>query len=132
MTNWKGRFAISTYKLPLSKFETLARFIGNLIGTFFDVHEDSLSEGWGPFLRIRVAIDVSKPLLRGQLVTFPWIADELWLEYRYERLLDFCYDCEKIDDGKDPNLTYGPWMKGSALPNSGYNQYMQDFSKAGP
>uniref|UniRef100_A0A803Q743 Zinc knuckle CX2CX4HX4C domain-containing protein n=1 Tax=Cannabis sativa TaxID=3483 RepID=A0A803Q743_CANSA len=140
-------FWIQVFRLPfLSKSETLARFIGNLIGTFFDVHEDSLSEGWGPFLRIRVAIDLSKPLLRGQLVTFPWIADELWLEYRYERLLDFCYDCgiigyvfdkcpsflEKIDEGNDPHLTYGPWMEDSALPNSCYNQYMQDFSKAGP
>uniref|UniRef100_A0A803Q5Z3 Uncharacterized protein n=1 Tax=Cannabis sativa TaxID=3483 RepID=A0A803Q5Z3_CANSA len=43
--------------------------MGGLVGSFIDVHEDSLNEGWGSFLRIWVCIDVSKPLLRGQMVT---------------------------------------------------------------
>uniref|UniRef100_A0A803PY48 Reverse transcriptase n=1 Tax=Cannabis sativa TaxID=3483 RepID=A0A803PY48_CANSA len=72
--------------------------------------------------------------------------DELWLDYRYERLPNFCYDCgmighvfdkcpqflEKVDEGKDTNLPYGPWMAGLALPNVRYNRYRQDFSKEGP
>uniref|UniRef100_A0A803QQ09 CCHC-type domain-containing protein n=1 Tax=Cannabis sativa TaxID=3483 RepID=A0A803QQ09_CANSA len=107
---------------------------------------DSLNEGWGPFLRIRVGIDVYKPLLRGQMVTFPWITDDLWLDFRYERLPDFCYECgikghvfdkchvylEKIDEGKEPDLCYGPLLEGSPLPKSPYDHYRQDFSKAGP
>uniref|UniRef100_A0A803QDE9 CCHC-type domain-containing protein n=1 Tax=Cannabis sativa TaxID=3483 RepID=A0A803QDE9_CANSA len=108
------------------------------------IHDDALNEGWGPFLRIRVGIDVSKPLLHGQTVTFPWMDDELWLDYRYERLLDFCYECgiighvfdkcpsflEKLDEGKELNLTYGPWLEESSLPRSSYDRYRQDFSKA--
>uniref|UniRef100_A0A803PC16 Reverse transcriptase domain-containing protein n=1 Tax=Cannabis sativa TaxID=3483 RepID=A0A803PC16_CANSA len=140
-------FWIQVYRLPfLSKSKSLAKVLRNLIGTFLEVYEDSLNEGWGPFLRIRVGIDVSKPLLRGQTVTFPWMNDELWLDYRYERLPDFCYECgiighvfdkcseflEKIDDGKDPDLPYGPWMEGSPLPRSNYDRYRQDFSKSGP
>ncbi|KAF4373893.1 hypothetical protein F8388_007799 [Cannabis sativa] len=59
-------FWIQVYRLPfLSKSEALAKLLGNLIGTFIEVHEDSLNEGWGPFLRMRVGIDVSKPLLWG-------------------------------------------------------------------
>uniref|UniRef100_A0A803PAK3 CCHC-type domain-containing protein n=1 Tax=Cannabis sativa TaxID=3483 RepID=A0A803PAK3_CANSA len=138
---------VSFVGLPfLSKSESLAKVLGNLIGTFLEVYEDSLNEGWGPFLRICVGIDVSKPLLRGQTVTFPWMNDELWLDYRYERLPDFCYECgiighvfdkcseflEEIDDGKDPDLPYGPWMEGSPLPRSNYDRYRQDFSKSGP
>uniref|UniRef100_A0A803PVI8 CCHC-type domain-containing protein n=1 Tax=Cannabis sativa TaxID=3483 RepID=A0A803PVI8_CANSA len=140
-------FWIQVFRLPfLSKSESLAKILGNMIGTFLEVHEDSLNEGWGPFLRMRVEIDVSKPLLRGQFVTFPWMADELWLDYRYERLPDFCYECgiighvfdkcplflEKIDDGVEPSLLYGPWMEGSPLPRSSYDRYRQDFSKEGP
>uniref|UniRef100_A0A803NU77 Reverse transcriptase domain-containing protein n=1 Tax=Cannabis sativa TaxID=3483 RepID=A0A803NU77_CANSA len=140
-------FWIQVFRLPfLSKYEALAKVLGNMIGTFLEVHEDSLNEGWGPFLRMRVEIDVSKPLLRGQFVTFPWMADELWIDYRYERLPDFCYECgiighvfdkcplflEKLDDGIEPSLPYGPWMEGSPLPRSSYDRYMQDFSKEGP
>ncbi|XP_060958296.1 uncharacterized protein LOC133030098 [Cannabis sativa] len=138
------RFWVQVFHLPLlSKYEHLAQIIGGLIGNFIDVHEDSLNEGWGPFLRIRVGVDVSKPLLRGQMVTFAWIKDDLWLDFRYERLPDFCYECgikghvfdkchvylEKIDEGKEPDLCYGPLLEGSPLPKSPYDRYRQDFSK---
>uniref|UniRef100_A0A803Q9W4 Reverse transcriptase domain-containing protein n=1 Tax=Cannabis sativa TaxID=3483 RepID=A0A803Q9W4_CANSA len=142
-------FLGSSVPMPfLSKSEYLAKVIGNLLGTYIDVHEDSLNEGlgWGPFLRIRIGIDVSQPILRGQTVTFPWMSDELWLDYRYERLPDFFYECgiighvfdkcpsflEKLDEGKEPDLPYGPWLEGSPLPKSNYDRYRQDFSKAGP
>uniref|UniRef100_A0A803QPD8 CCHC-type domain-containing protein n=1 Tax=Cannabis sativa TaxID=3483 RepID=A0A803QPD8_CANSA len=122
----------------LSKSEALAKILGNMIGTFLEVHEDSLNEGWGPFLRMRVEIDVSKPLLRGQFVPFPWMAGELWIDYRYGRLPDFCYECgiighvfdkcplffEKLDEGIEPNLPYGPWMEGSPLPRSSYDRQL--------
>ncbi|KAF4357228.1 hypothetical protein F8388_017440 [Cannabis sativa] len=59
-------FWIQVFRLPfLSKTEALAKILGNMIGKFLEVFEDSLNEGWGPFLRMRVEIDVSKPLLRG-------------------------------------------------------------------
>ncbi|KAF4349140.1 hypothetical protein F8388_015837 [Cannabis sativa] len=162
LTQWVGRFAVQFRTMTLKptliwsllavkeikegKSESLAKILGNLIGTYIDVHDDSLNEGWDPFLRIWVGIDVLKPLLRGQMVSFPWMEDELWLDYCYERLPDFCYECgiighvfdkcpiflEKIDDGKEPSLPYGPWMEGSSLPRSAYDRYMQDFSKADP
>ncbi|KAF4372141.1 hypothetical protein F8388_000357 [Cannabis sativa] len=92
--NFHNLHMILLFRLPfLSKTEALAKILGNMIGKFLEVFEDSLNEGWGPFLRMRVEIDVSKPLLRGQLVTFPWMNDELWIDYRYERLPDFCYEC---------------------------------------
>uniref|UniRef100_A0A803QK87 Zinc knuckle CX2CX4HX4C domain-containing protein n=1 Tax=Cannabis sativa TaxID=3483 RepID=A0A803QK87_CANSA len=80
------------------------------------------------------------------MVTFLWMVDELWLDYCYERLLDFYYECgiighifnkcpiflEKLDEGIDLNLPYGPWLEGVALSKFGYDHYRQDFSKAGP
>uniref|UniRef100_A0A803QBA7 DUF4283 domain-containing protein n=1 Tax=Cannabis sativa TaxID=3483 RepID=A0A803QBA7_CANSA len=60
-------FWIQVYRLPfMSKTRGLAVALGNLIGEFIEVFEDSLFEGWGPFMRIRVKIDVTKPLLRGR------------------------------------------------------------------
>uniref|UniRef100_A0A803QQQ0 Zinc knuckle CX2CX4HX4C domain-containing protein n=1 Tax=Cannabis sativa TaxID=3483 RepID=A0A803QQQ0_CANSA len=100
-------FWIQVYRMPfLSKSEALAKILGNMIGTFLEVHDDSLNEGWGPFLRMRVGIDVSKPLLRGQLVSFPWMDDELWLDFRYERLPEFCYECDfaSSSGSKDKNI----------------------------
>uniref|UniRef100_A0A803NHZ8 DUF4283 domain-containing protein n=1 Tax=Cannabis sativa TaxID=3483 RepID=A0A803NHZ8_CANSA len=82
-------FWIQVYRLPfLSKSEALAKCLGNLIGTFIEVHENSLNEGWGPFLRMRVDIDVSKPLLRGiepKLPYGPWIEDSSLPRSNYDR-----------------------------------------------
>ena len=36
---------------------------------------------------------------------------------------------ELLDSGVEPDLAYGPQLKGSALPSSGYDRYRTDFSK---
>uniref|UniRef100_A0A803PTN7 Zinc knuckle CX2CX4HX4C domain-containing protein n=1 Tax=Cannabis sativa TaxID=3483 RepID=A0A803PTN7_CANSA len=78
------------------------------------------------------------------MVKLPKFWDEYWLEFRYENLPIFCFQCglighpfercasflELIDNGIDPNLPYGPQMIGDKLPNSGYDRYRTDFSKA--
>ncbi|KAF4391654.1 hypothetical protein F8388_005419 [Cannabis sativa] len=47
-------FWVQLHRLPfLSKSRVMAEWAGNIVGTYIDVHEDSLNEGWGPFLRFR-------------------------------------------------------------------------------
>uniref|UniRef100_A0A803P622 DUF4283 domain-containing protein n=1 Tax=Cannabis sativa TaxID=3483 RepID=A0A803P622_CANSA len=71
-------FWVQVYRLPfLSKSKALAKVLGNIIGEFLDVHEDSLAEGWGPFLRIRVKLQVTKPLPQGQMIAYQGLRAEI-------------------------------------------------------
>ena len=58
------------------------------------------SEGDG-FIRIRITIDVSKPLCRGRVISLDNVK-ELWVSFKYKRLLNICYWCGCLThDDKD-------------------------------
>lgn len=54
--------------------------LGEGIGDFIEVDDKSVDEGWGPYLRIRVSIDVSKPLLRGKMIELSQAANGFWVD----------------------------------------------------
>ncbi|KAL0295205.1 UNVERIFIED_CONTAM: LINE-1 retrotransposable element O protein [Sesamum radiatum] len=56
-------FHIHIHGLPLGKMtKEIAAFIGNKSGSFKEVDLDSNGEVWGSSVRVRVAIDITKPL----------------------------------------------------------------------
>ncbi|KAL0375750.1 UNVERIFIED_CONTAM: hypothetical protein Scaly_0692600, partial [Sesamum calycinum] len=116
--------------LPLSKMsEAMAKFIDNQLGRFVDVDLDRAGRVWGSSMRIRVSMEVSKPLKR-VLKLHTTLGDEQLLSFTYERLPNFCYLCGCLghlskfcelrfaEDFTDPGeaTPFGPWMRATNLP----------------
>ena len=85
---------------------------------------DSMGDG---FVRVRVIMDISKPLCRVRVVSLE-NGKELWVSFKYERLSNLCYWCGSLThDDRDYELwiesggtlqpeaqQYGAWIR--ALP----------------
>ena len=98
--------------------------IGKTIGDVLQVADAKDDETSGEFLRIRVAIDITKPLLRCCKL---WSEGKHigWVSIRYERLPNFCYWCGQVLHGerdcpmwlrgkgtlKKDDQQYGEWMR---------------------
>jgi len=67
--------------------------IGDEIGTFMCMELDENDSAVGRFLRIKVRLDVRKPLMRGVNVCVGEEEKPLWCPVEYEYLPDFCYTC---------------------------------------
>ncbi|KAL0336625.1 UNVERIFIED_CONTAM: hypothetical protein Sradi_4874400 [Sesamum radiatum] len=90
--NW-AKFHIHVHDLPLSKMsKEITIFIWNHLGIFVDVDMDTADYVWGSHIRIRISIDVTKPLKR-LLKLRTTLGDEQLLSFMYEKLLNFCYLC---------------------------------------
>ncbi|XP_041001644.1 uncharacterized protein LOC121247347 [Juglans microcarpa x Juglans regia] len=116
-------FWIQLHNLPLSVMtkgfgEQFAEAIGLVIRV--DAEEDG--RAWGRCLRVRVAVDLNKPLLRGK-----WLKlddKQHWVAFKYERLQNFCFHCGVLNHkGKgclrshnaqqgdtQPSTQFGPWL----------------------
>ncbi|PRQ43462.1 putative transcription factor interactor and regulator CCHC(Zn) family [Rosa chinensis] len=79
------------------KFRTpeVAKDIGGLLGVYKEVKVDAKGYCSGHCLCIRVRLDISLALLRCSIVEFPEFGDQL-IEFRYERLPEFCQQCGLI------------------------------------
>ncbi|KAL0299111.1 UNVERIFIED_CONTAM: hypothetical protein Sradi_6570900 [Sesamum radiatum] len=122
------RFHIHIHSLPMEKMnQEVASFIGNKLGIFKEVERDRNGEIWGSSVRIRVSIDVSKPLKRALKLRIV-LGDENLVIFTYERLQNFCYLCgclghlshqceiqlqEGFSDLGD-KTPYGNWLRASA------------------
>ena len=70
--------------------------MGDIIDEFIDVIKNVVGKCVGQFLRVRVAIDVSKPLRHGFRLCLGGGGPVVWGDLFYEKLPDFCFWCSKI------------------------------------
>jgi hypothetical protein len=97
------------------------KLIGSWIGDFKSVDVDDDGIAWGEELRIRVAIRVDQPLLRG--VRIRESEEQVvgsWFDLKYERIPHFCFDCGLLVHPNDTclaekheNKQWGEWLRAS-------------------
>nr|GMC77707.1 uncharacterized protein LOC109173053 [Ipomoea batatas] len=116
-------FWIQVHDLPPGFFSAkTTEAIGNFIGTFVSIDESNFDGWWKMFLRIRVRIDITKPLTSKMRIKRNG-GDWLWISFRYERLPNFCFICgllghtekfcQKLFEGFDisSEKPYGSWLR---------------------
>jgi hypothetical protein len=122
-------FWIRIVNLPIKSMtremgEDIGQRIGRLIAV--DVPKDN-GVAWGRYLRIRVEVEIAKPLMRGCIIQVEETAP-IWVDFRYEHLPIFCYRCGLLGHSGSDCFTgpgssrtsvfdrdqYGAWLR--ALP----------------
>ncbi|KAI7997926.1 Uncharacterized protein LOK49_LG10G02002 [Camellia lanceoleosa] len=122
-------FWVQVYDLPLiSMTRAVGRLLRNRLGQFVDMDFEEGGVAWGQALRIRVEIDITKPLCREMKVAFQ-DRDPVWVTFKYERLPNFCYFCGRLGHGdrecparmlggagaEGHGDQYGAWLRASPL-----------------
>lgn len=118
---------IQIHNVPL-KYQTcvMAKTLGGNVGIVEEVDNDGNDQWSGPFMRIRIRLDITKSLTRGiKLKT-----DDgriVWCPILYEKLPDFCFTCGLIghshrdcqvkilESVKKTDAGYGDWMRATIL-----------------
>lgn len=95
------KFWVQLHGLPIDRLDIpTAIQIGKTIGMVSELEweTDMIS---GDFLRVRVEVDVSRPLCRGRKVVLN-DEEEVWISFKYEKLPNFCFWCGMVcHDDKD-------------------------------
>ncbi|XP_042988686.1 uncharacterized protein LOC122316216 [Carya illinoinensis] len=124
----EASFWVRLHDLPLrARNDRVGHRIGAKIGRVLEVDLDSGELAWGDFLRVRVSLDIRKPLLRGTRFSMGF-EDSCWVRFSYERLSTFCFycgclghgdrECERktqaVPGASDDSFPYGSWLRASS------------------
>jgi hypothetical protein len=90
-------FWVQLHNLPIRRrTEEAAESIGRSIGLVEKVAAIEDERGGENCMRVRIRLEVNRPLCRGRLVNFEE-GIKGWVAFRYERLPNFCYWCGCLD-----------------------------------
>ncbi|CAN0928563.1 hypothetical protein LINGRAHAP2_LOCUS36573, partial [Linum grandiflorum] len=105
-------------KIPLKlRTSKIAKKIGAMFGSLklFDKENSGV---WSNYMRIRVEVNVKKPLRRGVLLEVD--NENVWFKIAYERLPIFCYNCGllghiqkecEMERVPEDEQQYGGWLR---------------------
>ncbi|KAL0015264.1 hypothetical protein SO802_002333 [Lithocarpus litseifolius] len=112
---------VQVWGLPFELFsDDVATDIGKGIGKVVEVDCKGVAADQAKFLRIRVEVPLDKPLRRGSKIKVP-DGEVIWVAFKYERLISFCFrcgiigheakTCEKPRCPEEQENRYREWMK---------------------
>ncbi|PPD97602.1 hypothetical protein GOBAR_DD05374 [Gossypium barbadense] len=132
---WWSPFWLRIYNFPLELMDRqMALDVGNALSELVAIDWKDCNGGWTEFVRIKVKINVLKPLRR-VVKLLDKEGTEVIGVIKYERLPDFCYVCGLIGHSSktckhnkegsalnESNLQYGSWMRAPiVIPNQDRN-----------
>ncbi|XP_048496311.1 uncharacterized protein LOC125495591 [Beta vulgaris subsp. vulgaris] len=115
-------FWLRIYNLPMAyRTEKHIKMIANSMGEVLEYDSDGIL--WDKSARIRVLLDVTKPLRRIQRISLKK-GEPVMVEIKYERLPTFCYVCGIIghierdcwvhqEEEKEIEKQWGSWLRAS-------------------
>ncbi|CAN0913472.1 hypothetical protein LINGRAHAP2_LOCUS27950 [Linum grandiflorum] len=84
---------VQVHQLPFGYFsESVGRALGNFVGRYLDYDEKNAIAYPDAYMRIRVELDVRRPLQKERLVTLHG-GRYVTCQFRYKRLHTFCFIC---------------------------------------
>ncbi|XP_059436069.1 uncharacterized protein LOC132168989 [Corylus avellana] len=120
----KASFWVRMMNLPLACMgREVGIKLGGSLGQLEEVDTDRDGIGWGEFLRVKIMIDLYKPLSRGRMLKFD--SNTTLIGFKYERLPKYCYHCGVICHGIEgclkrsllrnkETIQFGPWLRATS------------------
>jgi hypothetical protein len=71
--------------------------IGSTIGEVEEVEVNENGVGSSEYLRVRIVLDLSKPLFRGRFLKLK--EKMIWVKFQYKKIPKFCFNCGVIRHG---------------------------------
>ena len=110
----------------MNRSAKMGELIGKKIGRVLRVDIDKGGRIRDEFVRIRVELDIGKSLQQGVFVKLGSGGTKTWVEFKYEKMADFCFLCGRLGHGisectqegcKEIGIgknKFGPWLRGEA------------------